>query len=86
MIAPSEHVLSQQFAIIGGGITGLAAALQLERQMPQSKITLIESSDRLGGVLRTRLDRGFLIEQSADMFTAESGIMLDLCRAMGAEQ
>jgi len=86
LIAPSEHVLSQQFAIIGGGITGLAAALQLERRMPQSKITLIESSDRLGGVLRTRLDRGFLIEQSADMFTAESGIMLDLCRAMGAEQ
>ena len=78
--------LNQHYAIIGGGITGLAAALQLERQLPSARITLIEASDRLGGVLRTEQTQGYLIEQSADMFSSESGVMLDLCRDMGVEQ
>ncbi|MCH2181510.1 MAG: protoporphyrinogen oxidase [Mariniblastus sp.] len=77
--------MSQRYAIIGGGITGLAACLQLERQRPGAEITLIEATDRLGGILQTRHEQGYLVEQSADMFTNESGIMLDLCRQLGAE-
>ena len=77
--------MNQHFAIIGGGITGLAAALRLEQKAPQSQITLIESTDRLGGVLQTRLESGYLIEQSADMFTTELGVMPALCRDIGLE-
>ena len=77
--------MNQHFAIIGGGITGLAAALRLEQKAPQSHVTLVESADRLGGVLQTRLKNGYLIEHSADMFTTELGIMPALCRDLGLE-
>ncbi|KAI5815914.1 hypothetical protein BZA77DRAFT_388060 [Pyronema omphalodes] len=41
-------------AILGGGITGLSAAWYLSRLAPDVPITLYESSNRLGGWLRTK--------------------------------
>jgi protoporphyrinogen/coproporphyrinogen III oxidase len=41
-------------AVIGGGVSGLAAAHRLRKLLgPQALITVIEQSDRLGGKLRT---------------------------------
>ncbi|KAK5987621.1 Protoporphyrinogen oxidase-like protein [Cladobotryum mycophilum] len=43
-----------RIAIVGGGLTGLTAAYYLAKDLPSnSKITLFESSDRLGGWIRT---------------------------------
>ena len=55
-------------AVIGGGITGLAAAHRLTELHPTWKISLYEASDRLGGVLQTTSRDGFLIEAAADNF------------------
>lgn len=41
-------------AVLGGGITGLACAYFLSRDLPNAKITLFESSSRLGGWLHSR--------------------------------
>lgn len=41
-------------AVLGGGITGLASAYFLSRDLPNAKITLFESSSRLGGWLHSR--------------------------------
>ena len=57
-----------RIAIIGGGISGLAAAHRLTELLPQAEIELFEAADRLGGVLHTVKRGGFLIEQSADNF------------------
>lgn len=38
-------------AIIGGGITGLACAYYLTKDLPKARITIYEASDRLGGWL-----------------------------------
>lgn len=38
-------------AVLGGGISGLASAYFLSRKLPRAKITLYESSSRLGGWL-----------------------------------
>ncbi|KAH9807328.1 Protoporphyrinogen oxidase, partial [Teratosphaeria destructans] len=46
--APSKDV-----AILGGGITGLASAYFLTRQLPRTKITIYEASDRIGGWLKS---------------------------------
>ena len=40
-------------AILGGGITGLASAHYLSRSRPDIKVTLFESSKRLGGWLHS---------------------------------
>ena len=74
----------RRVAILGGGISGLAAAHRLRELDPAAEITLFEASDRLGGVLQTDRSRdGWLIERSADMFTTREPWALDLCRRIG---
>ena len=42
-----------RLAVIGGGISGLAAANHLVELDPSSEVILFESTSRLGGVLGT---------------------------------
>lgn len=72
-----------RIAIIGGGISGLAAAHRLTELLPQAELSLFEASDRLGGVLHTVHRDGFLIEQSADNFLVKPSSGIDLCRQLG---
>ena len=54
---------------VGGGITGLSAALRMQSEAPGQTQLVLESSDRCGGVLDTIYRDGYLIERAADMFT-----------------
>lgn len=45
---------SNEIAVLGGGITGLASAFYLTKELPDAKITIYEASDTLGGWLRTK--------------------------------
>jgi oxygen-dependent protoporphyrinogen oxidase len=69
-----------RIAIIGGGISGLAAALRTSELLPHAKLDLFEASSRLGGVLDTTSRNGFLIERSADNFLTIPLAAVDLCR------
>ncbi len=89
-VSPSPPPLLAPFgrprrvAVLGGGISGLAAAHRLRELDPAAEVTLFEASDRLGGVLQTDRSReGWLIERSADMFTTREPWCLDLCRRIG---
>ena len=73
----------KSIAIIGGGLSGLVSAWELRQQLPTARITLLESSSRLGGVLNTEQIGGYLVEQSADMFTTEPAGALELCQQLG---
>ena len=73
----------RRVAVIGGGISGLAAAHRLLELDPTAEVTLFEASDRLGGVLHTERREGWLIERSADMFTTREPWALDLCKRIG---
>lgn len=75
-----------RIAIIGGGISGLAAAFELEEQRragAEVEYVLYESSSRLGGVLRTELVDGCLVEAGPDSFVTEKPWAADLCRDLG---
>jgi len=50
----------KKVAVIGAGITGLTAAFELQRQGVDC--TVYETSDRVGGVIRTVCEEGFLVE------------------------
>ena len=45
---------SHDVAILGGGITGLACAYYLTRELPRAKVTIYEASDRIGGWLSSK--------------------------------
>ena len=68
-------------AIIGGGITGLAAAFELaSRNIP---FALFEASARPGGLIRTEHVDGFTIEAGPDSMLAQKPAALELCDALG---
>jgi oxygen-dependent protoporphyrinogen oxidase len=75
-----------RIAIIGGGISGLAAAFALEehrRARAAVDYVLYESSAHLGGVLRTDHIDGCIVEAGPDSFLTEKPWAADLCRAVG---
>ena len=76
---------TKTIAIIGGGITGLSAAYHAQISFPGAKIILLESADRLGGVLQTDHVDGYTIERSADMFVTDPPHALDVCQQLGRE-
>src|SRR5262245_42958312 len=73
----------RRVAVIGGGISGLAAAHRICELDPTASVTLFEASSRVGGVLQTEKRDGWLIERSADMFTTREPWAIDLCRRVG---
>ena len=68
-------------AIIGGGISGLSAALALHKQ--GRPYLLLEASERFGGVIRTEAQDGFLLEAGPDSMLAQKPQALALCRELG---
>ena len=74
---------SRRIAVVGGGISGLAAAHRLTEIAPEDGIVLFEQRDRLGGVLETIHEDGFQIEQSADNFITTFPWAVDLCKRLG---
>jgi oxygen-dependent protoporphyrinogen oxidase len=70
-------------AVIGGGIAGLAAALELRDHLPAEQVLLIERDVRLGGKIRTERAGGFVIEGGPDSFLATKPGALELCRTLG---
>jgi len=76
-----------RIAVIGGGISGLAAAHRLvelsrERNRP-IELRLLESSRRLGGVIATERTDGFVIEAGPDSFLSEKPAALRLSERLG---
>jgi len=76
----------KRIAIIGGGISGLAAAFALdERRRAGAPLEYVvyESSPRLGGVVRTEQVEGCVMEAGPDSFLTEKSWAADLCRTLG---
>ncbi len=78
----SNHA-ARRIAVIGGGISGLAAAHRLTELEPGCEIALFESGSRLGGVLQTLHEQDFQVECSADNFITTVPWGLDLCKRLG---
>ncbi len=71
-------------AVVGGGISGLAAAYYLARR--GAEVVLIEREPRLGGVMRTDCVDGCLVERGPDSFLASKPWALDLIAALGLQE
>lgn len=76
----------KRIAIVGGGIAGLCAAFYLERARrngPLIEWTLFEKSDRLGGVIKTEICDGFVLEAGPDSFLTAKPEGAQFCNDLG---
>ena len=72
--------------VIGGGITGLAAAWELQRHPSRPDVTLLEAADRLGGKIRTTPFAGLpAVDEGADAFLARVPWATELCAELGID-
>lgn len=82
-----QHKGTLRVVIVGGGISGLAAAHRLVERNAESKreieILLLEAGARLGGVIWTERRDGFLLEGGADSFISEKPEAIDLATRIG---
>jgi oxygen-dependent protoporphyrinogen oxidase len=81
-------VSALRVAVVGGGVTGLAAAHALARRAagpdgPRLELTLLEADDRLGGKVQTEPVGGLLFERGPDALFLRSPFALDLCQRLG---
>jgi len=83
--SPESGTPVRRVAVVGGGITGLAAAHRLHELDPSVELVLLERRSRLGGVLETVETQGFRLERSADNFITNVPWAIDLCRRVGLE-
>ena len=78
----SKHVI-----VIGGGISGLAAAHRLTELSRagslELRVTLLEASDRLGGVIATERTDDLLLELGPDSYITDKPAALRLCERLG---
>ena len=79
----------KRIIIIGGGITGLAAAHRLielsKATAAEFDVTVLEASSRLGGTIQTEHRDEFLLEHGPDSFISEKPEALELVKRLGLE-
>ncbi len=76
----------KRIAIVGGGIAGLTAAYELSRQARNGaaiEAVLFESSPRLGGIVETVREGGFIIECGPDAWVTEKPWARALAEELG---
>ena len=79
-------LMPKQVVIVGGGISGLAAAERLLSDAGSGappNVTLLEASERLGGVIRTDREDGFLLEAGPDVILAAKPAGIEMCERLG---
>lgn len=72
-----------RIAVIGGGISGLAAAHRCVSQHDAATVCLFEASERLGGIIHTQRKDGFLLELGPDSFITNKPGGVQLCEEVG---
>jgi oxygen-dependent protoporphyrinogen oxidase len=75
----------KRVAVIGGGISGLTVAHQLEPYARSGRIELhlFEAKNVLGGVIQTDRDHGAILEGGPDSLVRRKPEAADLCRTLG---
>ncbi len=80
---PAGH---DRIAVIGGGLSGLAAARRVLRARTPRRpleVALFEAKNRLGGSIWTQRHDGFTLEAGADAFITNKPWGVELCHELG---
>jgi oxygen-dependent protoporphyrinogen oxidase len=78
--------MGRRIVVVGGGISGLAAAWELSATPSPAdppEILVLEASDRVGGMLRSDDLAGRVVDMGADGFLGRRPEAVELCREVG---
>ena len=78
-VATRPHVV-----VVGGGIAGLVAALEVCDALPDAHVTVLEAGDRFGGKLRLEAVGGHRVDVGAESMLAVRPEGVDLVERLGA--
>ncbi len=88
-VAEGCALVTKSVAIVGGGIAGLAAAYEFTKQQQAGAdltFTLFEASNRLGGIVDTVRQDGYVLEGGPDGWVSEKPWARELAIELGLEQ
>lgn len=71
--------------VVGAGITGLAAAWRLRRDLPGAEVVVLEAGERPGGLVHTSPFDGVPLDTAADAFLARVPDAVALCAELGID-
>ena len=77
------HARDTRIVVVGGGVAGLVAALECAKVGMQ--VTLLEASDRLGGVVRSAEVDGVTVDVGAESFATRGGTVAALVSELGLD-
>lgn len=81
--------METQLVIVGGGISGLAAAYYLEQQVLAANLplstTIIEKEANLGGKIATHREDNFIMEGGPESFVTRKPEAWELCHELGIQ-
>jgi len=84
---PEQATAWDRVVVVGGGLSGLAAAHRLVARASGSRrpveVVVLEAKDRAGGAIWTEDRDGFVVEGGADSFITNKPWAVDLCRELG---
>jgi oxygen-dependent protoporphyrinogen oxidase len=78
--------MMKRIAIVGGGIAGVAAAYELARMARDGaamQVVLFEAATRLGGIIETVREGGFIMECGPDAWVTEKPWARELAEELG---
>ncbi len=77
------HAHDTRIVVVGGGVAGLVAALECAKVGMQ--VTVLEASDRLGGVVRSAEVDGVTVDVGAESFATRGGTVAALVTELGLQ-
>ncbi|MBY0530086.1 MAG: protoporphyrinogen oxidase [Rhabdochlamydiaceae bacterium] len=76
----------QRIFVLGAGISGLCYSWYLKKCRPNTHVTLLEKTERIGGWIDTTISEGFLFEKGPRAFkAAKSASILELVKELNLE-
>ncbi|HET8970911.1 MAG TPA: protoporphyrinogen oxidase, partial [Candidatus Nanopelagicales bacterium] len=75
----------RRIAVVGAGISGLAAARAVLAREPGARVSVLESAGRIGGVVAAAQLAGLVVDTGADRLLAHRPAATDLARDVGLE-
>jgi len=75
--------MTKRCAIVGGGISGLAAAYFFQQRYPDVPLDIYDAESRIGGVIKSEKVAGCILEGGPDSFLTIKKAAIRLCESIG---